>query len=156
MSMEAPDELVISRIFDAPRELVYRAFVDPDQVAQWFGPVGFVVPRDTVAVDARAGGYQRLVMVNADDPSVRSPVDATFVEVVENELLVGEQQARGVPGFDGTLTMRLRLEFHAEPDGKTRLELRQGPYPRPLEADARQGWLSSFTKLDHLLALAGG
>lgn len=156
MNTESPDELVISRIFDAPPELVYRAFVDPDQLAQWFGPVGFVVPRDTVAVDARVGGYQRLVMVNADDPSFRSPVDATFVEVVENELLVGEQQARGVPGFDGTLTLRLRLEFHAEPGGKTRLELRQGPYPGLLKADARQGWLSSFTKLDDLLALAVG
>jgi uncharacterized protein YndB with AHSA1/START domain len=30
----------ITRIFDAPRELVYRAFTDPDQLAQWFGPVG--------------------------------------------------------------------------------------------------------------------
>ncbi len=154
MTEEATYELAISRVFDAPRELVYRAFVDPDQLAQWFGPVGFVVPRDTVGVDARVGGYQRLVMVSADDPSFRSPVDATFTEVVENELLVGEQRAEGVPGMEGTLTMRLRLEFHDEPGGRTRLELRQGPYSRAVEADARQGWQSSFTKLDDLLAQA--
>jgi uncharacterized protein YndB with AHSA1/START domain len=146
-------ELTISRVFDAPRELVYRAFVDPDQLAQWFGPVGFVVPRDTVAVDAQVGGYQRFVMVSADDDSVRSPVDATFTEVVENELIVGEQRAE-IPGVDGVATMTLRLEFHDEPGGKTRLELRQGPFTERLRADSQDGWMSSFTKLDDLLARA--
>jgi uncharacterized protein YndB with AHSA1/START domain len=151
MTEEAIYELEVSRIFDAPRDLVYQAFVDPDQLAQWFGPVGFVVPRDTVAIDARVGGYQRFVMISADDPSVRSPIDATFTEVVENELLVGEQRVEGIPGFDGVAVMTLRLEFHHEPGGKTRLELRQGPFARPLEENAREGWNSSFGKLDHLL-----
>jgi uncharacterized protein YndB with AHSA1/START domain len=145
-------ELAISRVFDAPRDLVYQAFVDPDQLAQWFGPVGFVVPRDTVAVDARVGGYQRLVMVSADDDSVRSPIDATLTEVVENELLVGEQRVEGIPGHAGVATMSLRLEFHDEPGGKTRLELRQGPFSQQLRADSQIGWMSSFTKLDDLLA----
>jgi uncharacterized protein YndB with AHSA1/START domain len=144
-------ELAITRIFDAPRDVVYQAFVDPDQLAQWFGPVGFVVPRDTVAVDARVGGYQRFVMVSADDPSVRSPVDATFTEVVANELLVGEQRVEGIPGFEGVATMTLRLEFHGEPGDKTRLELRQGPFTSQMRADSREGWTSSFTKLDDLL-----
>jgi uncharacterized protein YndB with AHSA1/START domain len=144
-------ELAISRVFDAPRELVYQAFVDPDQLAQWFGPIGFVVPRETVAVDARVGGHQRFVMVSAD-ASVRSAVDATFMEVVENEVLVGEQSTEGIPGFDGVATMRLRLEFHDEPGGKTRLELRQGPFTQPLRDGSRDGWMGSFTKLDDLLA----
>jgi uncharacterized protein YndB with AHSA1/START domain len=145
-------ELALSRIFDAPRDLVYQAFVDPDQLAQWFGPVGFVVPRDTVAVDARVGGYQRFVMVSADDPSVRSAVDATFTEVVENELLVGVQSVEGIPGFEGVATITLRVEFHDEPGGKTRIELRQGPFSQELRAGSREGWMSSFTKLDDLLA----
>src|SRR6478752_1092914 len=50
-------EISISRVFDAPRELVYRAFVDPDQLCQWFGPAGFSVPCETVQSDARAGGF---------------------------------------------------------------------------------------------------
>jgi uncharacterized protein YndB with AHSA1/START domain len=152
MTTEPSYELAISRVFDAPRELVYQAFTDPDQLAQWFGPVGFVVPRDTVEVDARPGGYQRFVMVNADDPSQRSPVDATFTEVIENELLVGEQNLDGIPGFEGRGTMALRLEFHEEPGGKTRLELRQGPFSREMEEGSREGWGSSFGKLDDLLA----
>ncbi len=143
-------ELVITRIFNAPRELVYRAFTDPDQLAQWFGPVGFSVPRDTVDVDVRVGGHQRFVMVSDDDPGMRSPVNARFTEVVENELLVGAEEVEGIPGQQGTVHMYLRLEFHDE-DGGTRLVLRQGPYTEQMEGMAREGWNSSFTKLDALL-----
>ena len=65
MADDAPTkELVITRTFDAPREIVYRAFVDPDRLAQWFGLVGFSVPRETVDIDARAGGHQRLAIVS--------------------------------------------------------------------------------------------
>ena len=147
-----PDrELVITRVFRAPRELVYRAFVDPDQLAAWFGPVGYSVPRDTVDVDTRVGGHQRFTMVSDADHTQRSPVDATFVEVVENELLVGEERWDGVPGMQDGGVMQLRLEFHDLGDGTTRLELRQGPYTGEMEGMARMGWESSFTKLDALL-----
>ena len=147
----ATRELVIERVFDAPRELVYRAFTDPDQLAQWFGPVGFSVPRESVEVDVRPGGRQRLVMVNDADPSWTSPVDAVFTEVVENELLVATEEWEGVPGLQEGGTMAFRVEFHDE-GGKTRLVIRQGPYTEQMEGMARQGWESSFTKLDALLA----
>lgn len=134
----------MTRIFDAPRELAYRAFIDPDQLAEWFGPVGFSVPRDSVDVDARVDGQWRFTMVSDDDPNIVSPVNATFIEVIENELLVG---AEDTP--DGEL--RVRLEFHDE-GGKTRLVLRQGPFTEEFLEMTRVGWLSSFTKLDALLA----
>ena len=143
-------EITISRVFDAPRELVYRAFTDPDQLAQWFGPVGATVPRDTVEIDARVGGHLRFVMT-VEEINLTNPVEATFTEVVENELLVSEMQAEGVPGVDGTLKGTLRLEFHDEGDGKTRLELRQGPFDQEIGDQTREGWESSFTKLDALL-----
>jgi uncharacterized protein YndB with AHSA1/START domain len=149
-------ELVISRVFDAPRELVYRAFVDPEQVAAWFGPVGFSVPRESVSIDARVGGHQRFTMVNDSDPSFTSPVDAIFTEVIENELLVGTEEWQGVPGLQEAGAMTVRLEFHDLADdgqpGKTRLVLRQGPYDPKMAEQAREGWASSFTKLDALLA----
>jgi uncharacterized protein YndB with AHSA1/START domain len=150
MSDSAPTtDLVITRIFDAPRDVVYRAFTDPDQLAQWFGPVGYSVPRDSVSIDARIGGHQRFTMVSDADPSQASPVDATFVEVIENELLVGEQDTSAVAGLGG-VTMRLRVEFHDE-GGKTRLVVTQGPYTEEIAGYAREGWASSFTKLDTLL-----
>jgi uncharacterized protein YndB with AHSA1/START domain len=136
-------DLVITRIFDAPRPMVYRAFVDEDQLAAWFGPVGWSVPRNTVSIEAKPGGHQRFTMVNDADPAQTSPVSATFVEVVENELLVGQEG-----------DMRLRIEFHDEPDGRTRLVLTQGPFNPEWQSGAREGWNGSFGKLDTLLAAA--
>jgi uncharacterized protein YndB with AHSA1/START domain len=144
-------DLVITRIFDAPRELVYRAFVDPDQLSQWFGPVGWSVPRDTIDIDPRPGGNQKFTMVNDADPTMNSPVNATFVEVVENELLVGEEDVRHIPAF-GAEVLRMRIEFYDEAGGRTRLVLTQSPFPADMETGAREGWGSSFTKLDKILA----
>ena len=147
---EQTSDLVITRMFDAPRELVWKAFTDADQLAAWFGPVGWSVPRDTVSVDTRPGGHQRFTMVNDADPNETSPVSATFTEVVEHELLAGEEEWQD-PDL-GPMTMHMRLEFHDEGGGKTRLVLRQGPYTPQILDMARQGWGSSFTKLDALLA----
>jgi uncharacterized protein YndB with AHSA1/START domain len=87
----------------------------------WHSSAGCSVPRDSIEIDARPGGHLRFVMTA---PDVRSPVDATFTDVVENELLAGEMEAAGVPGVAGPLRVHLRLEFHDEGNGKTRLELR--------------------------------
>ncbi|MDQ2957235.1 MAG: SRPBCC domain-containing protein [Actinomycetota bacterium] len=152
MNDNQSNELVITRVFDAPRELVYRAFTDPDQLAAWFGPVGFSVPRESVEIDARVGGAQKFVMVNNEDPSWASPVSAIFTEVIENELLVGSEEWEGVAGLQEGGSMTMRLEFHDEGDGTTKLVLRQGPYAAEVEGMAREGWTSSFTKLDALLA----
>jgi uncharacterized protein YndB with AHSA1/START domain len=149
----ATQELVIERTFDAPRHLVYRAFTDPDQLARWFGPVGWSVPRDTIQMDVRVGGHQRLVMVNNDDSSQTSPVSATFTEVIENELLVGSEEVPPEFGLPPATKMHIRLEFH-EVAGKTRLVLHQGPFMPHVATGARAGWTSSFTKLDALLAAA--
>lgn len=139
----------ITRVFDAPRQRVYRAFTDPDQLAQWFGPAGCSVPRDSIEIDARAGGHLRFLMTG---PDVATRVDTRFTDVVANELLAGDMEAAGVPGAAEPMRVHLRLEFRDEGDGKTRLDLRQGPFPAgQLGADTRSGWESSFTKLDALL-----
>jgi uncharacterized protein YndB with AHSA1/START domain len=149
----ASRELVISRVFDAPLELVYRAFTDPDQLAQWFGPVGYSVPRDSIEIDARAGGRERFVMVSDEDPSRRITIDYTFSGVIENQLLVDFSE-EGVPGTDGIVRMTSRLEFHDEEGGRTRLEMWAGPFTDQDAGDARLGWESSFTKLDAVLKAA--
>ena len=147
MTAQDSQELAISRIFNAPRELVYQAFTDPDQLAQWFGPVGFSVPRESVEIDPRPGGVERFVMVSDTDPAMTSPVNAKFTEVIENELLVGVED--GGPQEADPMTMR--LEFFDEEGGRTRVELRQGPFSAEFADQTREGWLSSFTKLDKLL-----
>lgn len=151
MSKET-EEITISRIFDAPAELVYRAFVDPDQLCLWYGPLGYSVPCETVQIDARPGGFQRFVIINDDDPTQRSAVETTLSEVVENKLLVSHDEITGIPGSAGTTRYRLSLEFHEENGGQqTRLELRQGPFAENMGDEAKTGWDGSFTKLDSLL-----
>ena len=144
-------EVNISRYFDASPALVYRAFTDPEQVAQWFGPLVFSVPLDTVDVDASVGGHWRMTMVSKDDPAQRSPIDATFTEVVENQLLVGVELAKDFPGLEDGTKITMSIEFIPEGDG-TRLELRQGPMSPDVSEMATIGWGQSFHKLDALLA----
>ena len=146
--------LHIERVFDAPRELVWKAFTDPDEFTRWFGPVGYSVPRDTCDFDIRVGGHQRFTMV-ADDPAdpPGGPADGMIRKVVENELLVGtEELDEESTEIFGTSQLDLRLEFRDEGEGRTRLVLDQGPYNDDFEGNAREGWGSSFTKLDALLA----
>lgn len=146
-------ELHIERVFDAPRELVWKAFTDPDQISQWFGPVGYSVPRESVDVDLRVGGQQRLTMV-PDSPEypAAGPSVGTFDEIVENELLVIHEDLDGdMAELFGATRIDLRIELHDE-NGKTRLVLHQGPYKDDFVGNARDGWNSSFTKLDTLLA----
>jgi uncharacterized protein YndB with AHSA1/START domain len=143
----AKEEMTLSRVFDASPELVYRAFVDPDQLCLWFGPEGFSVPCESVQIDARPDGFQRFVLVSDADPAMRSRVDVTFAEVVENELLAGHQEIEGTPGT----RIMLRLEFQQEAHGKTRLDLRQGPFTEERGEVTKAGWESSFVRLDSLL-----
>jgi uncharacterized protein YndB with AHSA1/START domain len=150
MTDNASIDVDITRDFDTPRELLYKAFTDPDQLAHWYGPLGFSVPRDSVEVDARAGGHLRLVMVSDSDPDLRSVVNLRVTEVVENELLVGIEDWEGVPGQQGTWSIHRRLEFHDQ-NGKARLVLREGPHPAGMADMARQAWESMFAKLDTLL-----
>ena len=91
------------------------------------------MPRDTIDMDVRVGGHQRLVMVNEQDASQTSPVNATFTEVVENELLVGSEEVPPEFGLPPGTKMHMRLEFH-DAAGKTRLVLHQGPYSRTQRA----------------------
>lgn len=148
---EHTHEAVISRYFDAPVEMVYQAFVDEDQIAQWFGPLTFHVPRDTVSIDARPGGQWAMTMVGNDNPEWKSPIDSVLTEVEENRLLVGHEITKGFPGMADGTKISLRLEFSAEGEG-TRLELRQGPFPAQMSELSAIGWGQSFHKLDGLLA----
>ena len=150
MTMPTPDtEMVLTRVFDAPRELVYRAFIEPEQLSQWFGPVGYSVPVDTITVEPKAGGRYNLTMVSEDGTDT-SPIASVFTEVVENELLVGAQEWEG-QGLQAPGRMQMRIEFHDESEGRTRVVIRQGPFTEETRDMTEEGWLSSFTKLDIVL-----
>jgi uncharacterized protein YndB with AHSA1/START domain len=91
----APDELVYTRVFEAPRELVFRCMLEPEHLTHFWGPSGVSAPLETITVDARPGGVFETVMVNDADGS-RYPTRAIFVEVTEPERLVWQEPDNGV------------------------------------------------------------
>lgn len=151
MTTEPPD-LFITRVFDAPRALVYRAFTDPEQLAAWWGPTGSVRPRDEMDFDIRPGGYQRFVQVLPDDPSIRAEVHIDLTDVTEERVLDGVMRVSGhLPGGFEAFETRFRFEFYDEFDGRTRLEVRQW-LPTHMTGATETGWRESFTELDAFLA----
>ncbi len=151
MKSETPQP-AIWRVFDAPRDLVYRAFTDPDHLAQWWGPIGNSVPREGIDVDVRPGGYQRWTEVSANDPDLRISIDIDLTDVISGELLEGVLQVSGrlQEGIE-PFTTQFRFEFHDEGEGRTRLEIRQWLSPH-LTGPSQQGWVEAFNKLDATLA----
>lgn len=77
-------ELVISRIFDAPREKVFNAWTQPELLKQWFAPLPWTTP--AAELDVRPGGSSLIVMRGPD--GVEFPNRGVYLEVVENERLV--------------------------------------------------------------------
>ena len=143
--------LVIERIFDAPRNLVFKAWTDPDHIARWWGPRGFtssVVGK----LEVRPGGPYRIHM--------RSPegsdhwTQGIYREVVEPERLVmvgGWTDAAGKFISPETVTT-LTFEDHL---GKTKLTLSTTGFESVSARDAhRGGWGSSMDRLAEYLAKA--
>jgi uncharacterized protein YndB with AHSA1/START domain len=85
-------EIPITRVFDAPRELVWKAWTEPDQLAQWWGPPGWTTPLDTITMDVRPGGAFRLTGISEDGTEM--PQEGVYREVVEPERLVFEEPAK--------------------------------------------------------------
>jgi uncharacterized protein YndB with AHSA1/START domain len=80
-------EITIRRVFDAPRELVWKAWTEPERLARWWGKRGWSTPLSTVTMDVRPGGVFRLNSVS-DEDGREMPLDTVYREVVEPERLV--------------------------------------------------------------------
>jgi uncharacterized protein YndB with AHSA1/START domain len=140
-------QILVTRIFEAPRERVFAAWTDPDQVAAWYGPEHFDTPRESVHIDLRVGGRWELTMVQRGS-GAEHPVRYEIVELVQPELIVlrcGPMPEIGLP--EGTLT---RVEFHDHGE-KTRMTLSDGPYPLETRGHAEAGWNGALAKLAMLL-----
>lgn len=146
-------EVTITRVFDAPRELVFKAWTEPERLRQWWGPHGFTNP--VCEVDARVGGAWRIVMRSPDGREY--PCGGVYRELVEPERLVFTNIAmdnEGNPVIDGLTTV-----LFAEQDGKTKLTLQTrgtavvdyaAAYLKGMEA----GWTQSLERLAGLVSKA--
>src|ERR1700753_1182425 len=83
---EAAGELSFTRVFDAPRELVFRCMIEPEHLTHFWGPAGDTARVEHIHADPRPGGVFETIMVNDADGS-EYPTRATYVEVAEPERL---------------------------------------------------------------------
>ena len=91
-------EIIATRVFDAPRELVFQVWTDPKHISNWWGPRGFTTT--TYEMDVRPGGVWRHVMHGPDGTDY--PNEIVFVQVVKPERLVYDHVSE--PQFQTTVT----------------------------------------------------
>jgi uncharacterized protein YndB with AHSA1/START domain len=149
-------ELHISRMLNAPREIVYKAFTDPAMLTEWMGPRGFLA-RD-IEQDLRAGGKWKLRLHRTSPDIACDAGDATdlwmrgtYLEVVSPERLVYTftwENRSDIPIYETTITVTFR-----ELEGKTVLDFKQGPFDSAADRDGHNiGWSSAFDRFAEFLA----
>ena len=140
-------ELVLTRLINARREVVFAAFTDPRRVSQWWGPKDF--PATHVEIDARVGGrWRNCLTAVADGRELWQ--HGVFREVVPFSRLVFTfvWEEEGERGLETLVTVTFSDE-----SGRTRLTLRQTPFQSTTERDGHGGgWTSTFDRLDEFLA----
>ncbi len=146
----ADRELVLVRVFNAPRELVWKAWTDPKRLAQWWGPTHFTNP--VCEVDARPGGKWRIVMRGPD--GAEFPHGGEYIEVTPPSKLVMTNSLEGAFQPFGPSTWTVTFD---EVDGKTTLTTRVlCATPTDRETMEHMGWRGGYgMSLDKLAALFG-
>ena len=154
-------ELVIEHVFDAPRELVWKAWTDPDMYMKWMGPNGYTCP--VCKIDLRVGGKTLVAMRGSDGKDIWST--GVYKEIVPFERIVvtdsfADEHGNAVPashyGMEGEFPLELLVTVTFEDlDGKTRMTLVHSGLPAG-EASGGEGagWNQSFDKLAAALASA--
>ena len=132
-----------TRVFEAPRELVFRCMVEPEHLTHFWGPIGVSAPLDQIRVDARAGGAFTTVMVNDADGSTY-PTSARYVEVSAPERLSWIEDHSG---------MTVTATFTDLGDDRTQVDIEQTNVPAQLmDPAARAGFLTSLDRFAAHLA----
>ena len=140
-------ELNFTRVFDAPRDLVFRCMIEPEHLTHFWGPIGVTTPLENIKVDARPGGVFETVMVN-DADGAEYPMRAQYVEVVEPERLVWSDPDTG---------MTVTSTFVDLGGAGTEVHIRQVNVPEGMASpEAQAGFLSSLDRFAaYLTTLAG-
>jgi uncharacterized protein YndB with AHSA1/START domain len=144
-------EVTITRLINAPRERVWRAWTDPKLLAQWWGPQGFTSP--VCEVDARPGGA---ILIHMSGFGMLAPMVGVFKEVVEPERLVFTNNAFfEVPPVKPLIEGITTVTFD-DLGGKTKLTvhnvvLRASPEAAQALQGMEPGWTQSLEKLAEFL-----
>lgn len=140
-------EITITRVLDAPRELVWKAWTEPDQLARWWGPPGWSNPVSKITMDVRPGGTFRVTSVS-DEDGAEMTVVGEYREVVEPERLVFEEPAED-SWHEGAVSVATFTDLG---DGRTEMVLQATIHTTDeMRAAAEGGMRSSVDRLaEHL------
>jgi uncharacterized protein YndB with AHSA1/START domain len=125
-------EIVLSRVINAPREMVFSAWTDPRHLPQWFGPAGFKV--ETKSIDIRVGGEWRFDMTAPDGTNYTNRVQFRRIESPHLLEFNHGSDKDNDPGM-----FRTTIIFDEQSDGKTVITLRQ-LHPTKAQRDAGIGF----------------
>jgi uncharacterized protein YndB with AHSA1/START domain len=144
----AEPAITITRVFDAPRDRVWKEWTDPEAFADWFGGPDSEVPLATVAMDVRPGGSWRLTMY-AQPGRREIQWKGEYREVAEPERLVFTVSDR--PGDDAYELVTVVLTDLG--DGRTEMLFEQrGALPAEVYERAQEGWATFFDRIAERLA----
>jgi uncharacterized protein YndB with AHSA1/START domain len=131
------NELRFTRVFDAPRKLVFECMIDPDQLAHFWGPAGTSAPRQHITVDPRPGGVFSTLMVNDRDGGDYA-THAVYDEVRPPELLSWTETHSG---------MKVTIQFFSLGPDRTEVRIDQRYVPEAFMApEAQAGFLTSLER----------
>jgi uncharacterized protein YndB with AHSA1/START domain len=156
--------IIITRVFDAPRELVWKAWTDPEMIKKWWGPEGFTAP--SIKVDLKVGGKYIYAMQGPKGSQWDKVMHSAgiFKEIVPHEKIVvtdyfSDEDGNKLPPMtfgqeqDFPDEMTVTVLFEEVEAGKTKLTIN---YPKPetanqmeamLKSRMEEGWNSSLNKL---------
>ena len=136
-------ELVITRVFNAPRELVFQCMTEPEHLTHFWGPVGVSTPVENITVDLRPGGVFETIMVN-DESGEQYPSRGVYTEIDPPAKLAWTE-----PDYGMTTTST----FVDLGDGRTEVRIHQTNVPEQFASpEARAGFDSSLDRFDAYLA----
>jgi uncharacterized protein YndB with AHSA1/START domain len=144
----AENGITITRVFDAPRELVWKEWTEPERFADWYGGSGAEVPVSTVSMDVREGGAWRATMF-AGPGRTEIQWNGEYLEVVAPERLVFTVSDQ--PGEDEYELVTVVLTDLG--DGRTEMLFQQRGRMTPEQYErAGQGWSTFFDRMTERLA----
>jgi uncharacterized protein YndB with AHSA1/START domain len=157
------EEITITRMFDAPRELVWKAWTDPEHFKRWWGPKSFTTP--VSKIDLRVGGKYLNCMRGPDGKDYWST--GIYREIVPMERIVvtdsfADEKGVVVPashyGMEGDWPLELLVTVtFEEVGGRTKMTLRHAGVPAgKMRELCETGWNESFDKLAEYLAKTAG
>ncbi|NQX11666.1 SRPBCC domain-containing protein [Microbacteriaceae bacterium VKM Ac-2855] len=146
-------EVFITRMFAAPRDVVFRFFTEGPALASWFGPDSWTNPVEDCVVEPRLGGAWRIRMVSLD--ATQESTLEGVITVFEPPAILGLEMTVPTPVGVPAMIIRLRIELHDHGD-RTRMTFHQGPFPNTTAIEQTiAGWRQSWAVLDtHLDGLA--